>query len=239
MNPSHPNGSGQRCLPVNGRVFEDTIDGYFALQESLLQLLVRQQFTSAWISIVEAPFIVLPDIPPTSPVPMKLHPHTPSGIIQYMAVVAAVRNDKIQLSGVARWSGLTQDSAFQQKLPQSLRLAEPAFVRGIGLMAGEFETRNYGHISTAKSPGDIALLELRNQSPKQALHRLGWETGLFWGLQHNENTILRFNESNICIAEPRPLKPEYNDAEPAFEYLALNTGLQYPLATLKHLASEH
>lgn len=238
MNTSHTPGTGILCIPVSGRIFEDTVDGYFPLQESIHQLLLRQQFQSAWVSIVEAPFIYLQDLPDTSPVPMKLHADTPTGIIHYMALVATLRDNGIQLSGVARWTWLTGDSTRLNTFPKNCRLAEPAFVRGIGLHPGNFSTHSFGQISLADASSDIALVDLANQSARQSLAKLGWETGLFWGLRHATNDIPSLKNTAAWLGDSATNADKLITTGNSFECLVCNLRDRPDLAVMKKLATE-
>lgn len=234
--PTHNTYSG--CIPVNGRIFEDTIDGYFPLEESVRQLLLRHQFGSAWISIVEAPFIYLQDLPATSPVPMKLLADTPGGIIQYMALIAYLQEEQISLRGVARWAWLTEDPSYLNTLPKDCRLAEPAFVRGIGLLPGQINTRSFGQILQAEASSDIALVDLANQSAREALDRLGWDTGIFWGLQHEVNNILALNQNPACLGDLYVTADKTKASTGNFEYLIANLRDSTDLDVGKRLATE-
>jgi len=113
---------------IDGRVFEDTIDGYFPLSESLRQLLVRQACTAAFIRLLHAPAMEIPGLGANDPVPLTI---TKGHVcmIHELSVCARLTGESIQLSGIADWvwEPARKDSEFSPHW----RLAEPAFVRGV------------------------------------------------------------------------------------------------------------
>ncbi len=254
MKKLYGNSKEFSSFPVSGRIYDDTIDGYFPLPESIRQMLLRLKFCSAWISIVEAPFIDLPNLPATSLVPVRLHPDTPCGTIQYMALVATLDNDKVRLSGVARWSWLTSRSTRADIFPLSARLAEPAYVRGIGLYRGKYKTSSYGDIAitdsttgnSSKIAGGIAWGKTSKWPGIQALDALGWNSGLFWGLQHHESRIVYLNDENACLAKapaedmtmPTGISAKIT-AESTFEYLILDPHHHDIMEHIRPLVSDH
>lgn len=117
--------------PVPGRAFEDILDGYFPLGESVRQMMARNRFTSIWINLLHAPVMDLPGLPPTAPVPLHL-PRAYSGMIDAMTLTAVLYDGGARMAGVGNWfwiDGREETGTF----PALTRLGEPAFIRGIGL----------------------------------------------------------------------------------------------------------
>lgn len=119
-----------RAEPVSGAVFEDTIDGYFPLSESLGQMLARQGFDEAWVEIAHAPMMHIPGLAADEPVPLRLA-QGQAGMIRRLSVRVRQEAGRIKLSGSGVWRWL--ESGPEDLLPEDIRLAEPAFLRGIGM----------------------------------------------------------------------------------------------------------
>lgn len=113
---------------VRGHAFEDTIDGYFSLRDSLRQLMIRQSCNTAFVRILHAPVMEIPGLAVNEPVPLYIQ-EAYAGMIQQMTVLAEVKNDDIALSGIAEWKWEAEgnDILFSPEC----RLAEPAYVCGI------------------------------------------------------------------------------------------------------------
>ena len=77
----------QKSVPVSGDLFEDTMDGYFPFRESVRQMMARNGFAAAWISLAHAPMMDLPDVAADAPVPLRLRPEA-AGTIRSMALIA-------------------------------------------------------------------------------------------------------------------------------------------------------
>ncbi|WP_157018078.1 hypothetical protein [Mesorhizobium xinjiangense] len=162
--------------PVTGHAFEDILDGYFPLGESVRQMMARHGFASMWITLLHAPVMNIRGLPPTAPVPLSL-PKTYSGMIDDMALVATQADDGVRLSGVGDWfwvDGREETETF----PPSTRLGEPAFVRGIGVG---------GEAADANARATVALARRDVSRPleawlEEATGRLGWQASRAWGL---------------------------------------------------------
>lgn len=115
------------ALPSGGRAFEDTIDGYFPLHVSLRQMLHRNGFTAALVTLSHAPMLHVPGLPEDAPVPLNIRAGD-AGIIK----TARVWVSEDQLIGFGTWRWLTPQSTMQQHLDPAVRLAEPVFVDGTG-----------------------------------------------------------------------------------------------------------
>lgn len=162
-------------LPVEGRFFEDTIDGYFPLVESLRQMLVRQRFAAAWIDMSHAPMMDLPGLAADAPVPLRLD-KARAGMIRHLAGFVRLSPDGSTLGCIGRWTWITRGPI--DRLPAHIRLAEPAFLRGIGVGPGQVNSGWLGPVAVC--PGsDIALC--RAQALSAATDAPPWAGALTWG----------------------------------------------------------
>lgn len=116
--------------PAPGRLFEDLVDGYFPLGESLRQGLARNGLSAALVLITQAPILHLPQS--AGPVPLRL-PRGASGLIRRFWGYAWRQGAEVQLIGAGDWHW---DDGSLRPLNAATRLAEPAFLRGIGQVAG-------------------------------------------------------------------------------------------------------
>ena len=172
--------------PVCGHAFEDILDGYFPLSESVRQMMERHEFTSMWISLLHAPVMNIRDLPPTAPVPLYL-PKIYAGMIEHMVIAAETAGDAVRMSGVGEWfwvDGTRSVSSF----PTSTRLGEPAFVRGIGIRSSA------AMVPDTPSSHTLALAHVDEAVPveeglSEAAWRLGWSTARVWGLGTSSSEI--------------------------------------------------
>ena len=117
--------------PLAGHVFKDTIDGYFPLQESLKQMMKRRGFSSAIIALRFAPAMEIPDLAPHDPVPL----YVTDGfgcMINQMTLVVRYVDDEVEIEGLGDWQWLDGPLVDEPGFSPRHRLAEPAFIRGIG-----------------------------------------------------------------------------------------------------------
>lgn len=135
-------------LPVAGRFFEDIIDGYFPLSESLRQMLARQDFGAALVVITHAPVLHLPGDDGTGPVPMRLQKAS-AGLIRAFLGLAVRQGNGMRLTGVADWVW----PGTERGLGAATRLAEPAFLRGIGLYPGAEDGADFGQVARDPASG--------------------------------------------------------------------------------------
>jgi len=125
--------SNHHCLHVAGNFFSDIIDGYFSLHDSLLQMMIRQDFHGAWISIAHIPFIN-PSVSSAYPLlPVKLASQYNYGYINRMELAVAVEGERLKIKGVSNWTYLHKNENKREYFLPSFRLAEPAFIHGIGI----------------------------------------------------------------------------------------------------------
>lgn len=124
-------------FPPDAKAFEDIIDGYFPLRESLRQMLQRNGFASACVTLFHTPIMDIPGLAPTAPVPLRLDRGV-AGLADRLDVIVAQCGPDLRLCGYGRWRWYSDSSAQDSVLPASTRLAEPAIVQGIGLVDGSF-----------------------------------------------------------------------------------------------------
>lgn len=113
-----------------GNAFEDTVDGYFPLRESLRQMMLRHEFDVALIHFQHAPAMEIPGLDFEEPVPLSIT----SGhacMIHKMLLVLHRTNNGVTISGVGQWTWWGDHRATERVFSSEHRLAEPAFVRGI------------------------------------------------------------------------------------------------------------
>jgi hypothetical protein len=122
--------------------FEDIIDGYFPLRESLRQMLVRNGFAAACVTLVHAPIMNISGLAPHKPVPLRLD-HGTAGIADRLDIIVALYGQEPRLSGYGRWRWYSDGDGSDDLMAPSTRLAEPAIVQGFGLSAGGFHTETF------------------------------------------------------------------------------------------------
>jgi len=123
-------GENDRFLGV---FFEDIIDGYFPLKESFRQLLIRQGLDFAIVFFIFAPVLKNNKLRKDSPVPLHITPKI-SGMITNFAALVELSGADLITTGVADWFWENENSAKNCNFFTTDRLAEPAFVRGMGLI---------------------------------------------------------------------------------------------------------
>ena len=117
---------------ITGTAFEDTIDGYFPLRESLRQMLVRNSFDAALVFILHAPAMEIPGLKPEDPVPLYIT-QGHGCLLHELALVVQLVEAQAVISGVGRWSWWNGHRSHEHQFSDMHRLAEPAFLRGIQL----------------------------------------------------------------------------------------------------------
>lgn len=160
---------GRKCTAVvaaiGGCAFEDILDGYFPVHESVRQLMVRQCFTAMWITVRHAPVMKISALPSTAPVPLFL-PETHSGMIDRVVLSVEKSADDIAMTGWGAWfwaDGREDVGVF----PPLARLGEPAFVQGIGIFnANAVERTHRTSVGLARidhAPFDLSVGDLARQ----------------------------------------------------------------------------
>lgn len=150
-----------RAIPVEATRFEDIIDGYFPLQESLRQMLNRNGFASACVTLTHAPIMDIPDLPPDAPVPLRLTQGI-AGLAERLDIIVTLDGLEAQLSGAGKWHWYSKERAPSKLLSPLTRLAEPAIVQGIGLVAGGSQTKTFGKVSVREESEFVILQGQRN-----------------------------------------------------------------------------
>ena len=177
-------GTKPTIIPLAGHVFEDTIDGYFPLQESLKQMMERQGFVAAIVSLVLAPAMEIPELAPADPVPLYVTVGF-GCMINRMSIVVRCVDGKIETEGLGNWKWFDGPSVADRHFSSLHRLAEPAFVQGVGFKVGALNSSVLGSIEKGSLPSDFALLRLDENekvSRGDVLQSLGWtEAQLFSG----------------------------------------------------------
>lgn len=143
--------------PLSDAFFEDIIDGYFPLVVSLHDMMARRRLGAALLSITHAPIMDIPGLPVTAPVPLNIASGR-AGIILGLTLHVAVTDHTLTLHGFGEWRWLDAGPV-PETLDPNTRLAEPAFLSGIGVprdMAADqpapFDIREGGAEGLAGSP---------------------------------------------------------------------------------------
>ena len=131
--------SNSEAVSLAATPFEDIIDGYFPLQESLRQMLVRNSFAAACVTLTHAPIMNIPGLAPDAPVPLRLDYGT-AGVADRLDLIVALYGREPRLTGYGRWRWYSDGAGSGDLMAHSTRLAEPAIVLGFGLVVGRFHT---------------------------------------------------------------------------------------------------
>lgn len=124
--------------PALAEPFEDILDGYFTLKESVRQMMARHDLTWAWLVIQHAPVMDIAGLGPLDPVPLHLRDGY-AGLIDGLTLTALRDGDNVRLTGAGAWRWL--DDRPDLALPSDIRLGEPAYFRGFGLSMSETPNR--------------------------------------------------------------------------------------------------
>lgn len=169
MTPGH---TTTQALPVAATRFEDIIDGYFPLQESLRQMLCRHGFASACVTLTHAPIMDIPDLAPDAPVPLRLLSGT-AGSASRLDIIVTLEGLEAHLSGAGHWRWYAGDGPQSEQFSPLTRLAEPAIVQGVGLVAGGIQTQTFGKLAVLKNSAFVILQD-------QGIDLHGLPHGFFW-----------------------------------------------------------
>ena len=184
-----------------GCAFEDILDGYFPLSESLRQLMERRRFICMWTTILHAPVMNISGLPSTAPVPLFL-PRIYSGMIDHMVLSAETSAEGIAMTGRGMWFW-TDGRAETGTFPPLTRLGEPAFVRGIGIYdvkaADSGDTRRacvgMARVDRATDPPDLAVGDMARQ--------FGWHDCRVWRLA-KAGASIRLDDTEPAFAGNGP-----------------------------------
>ena len=184
-----------------GCAFEDILDGYFPLDESVRQLMERRRFISVWITILHAPVMNISGLPSTAPAPLFL-PRIYSGMIDHMVLSAENSAEGVAMTGRGMWFW-TDGRAETGTFPPLTRLGEPAFVRGIGICdvngADSGGTRRtcvgMARVDRAIDPSDLAIGDMARQ--------FGWHEGRAWRLSE-AGAGIRLDDTQPAFAGDGP-----------------------------------
>jgi len=122
-----------QSILIRAKVFEDTIDGYFPLSESLRQMMERNRLDTALVRILHAPAMEIPGLKPQDPVPLLIT-NDHSCMIHQMTLIVRLDGNEIAVSGAGEWSWTREHRLKDDQFSTEHRLAEPAFIRGIQLV---------------------------------------------------------------------------------------------------------
>lgn len=153
-----------KTLPgIIGKPFDDTIDGYFPLHISLIQMLERKQFAAALVVLEYAPIIYIPDLPALAPVPMNIKAGS-AGLIRKMTLCVTPNS----ICGIGHWRWLNEPPKGQlDQLNPLIRLAEPCFVQGQSFVSGSEPTTILGSVNPS-SAGSLRIVECTSPSELNA-----------------------------------------------------------------------
>ena len=126
---------------VDGHPFAQAIDGYFPLHTSLRHMLDRNGFAAAVVTLGYAPIMRIPNLAPEAPVPLNIRAGHAGLIGQLSLCVTHTR-----ICGIGDWRWFSSDGGADDLLDPLTRLAEPAFVEGVGLAKGDFPTAQFGPV---------------------------------------------------------------------------------------------
>lgn len=126
-----PTGADSLCATM-AVAFEETLDGYFPLRESLRQMLQRNDCAAALVFVLHAPAMEIPGLPPEDPVPLYITQGF-GCLVRQMALMVRLDADDTVVSGVADWTWWGGHRPDDRCFSDMHRLAEPAFLRGFKL----------------------------------------------------------------------------------------------------------
>ena len=121
-------------MPTGSPFFEDIIDGYFPLQTSLGDMMRRRGLKRALLSLSHAPIVHIPGLPLSAPVPVTIR-GADAGVIKQAVLFVEVLGQETVIRGYGDWRWLTGSNQ-HRNLDVVTRLAEPAFLSGLGLADG-------------------------------------------------------------------------------------------------------
>ena len=144
-------------IAVEAVPFEDFIDGYFPLGQSLRYLLDRRGFASAWIVMRVAPVMEIPGLRDHDPVPLHIDSKY-EGQIDWLSASVRRSGSTAGYFGAARWAWNEPALDLSNVLSPVVRLAEPAFIRGIGFLPGDLQTEALGAIRGTSGRTAVSIL---------------------------------------------------------------------------------
>ena len=162
--------------PLAGQFFEDTIDGYFPLQESLKQMMERQGFSAAIVCLSYAPAMEIPDLAPSDPVPL----YVTDGfgcMINRMTLVVRYSEGRAEIEGIGDWKWFDGPLVDAPHFSPLHRLAEPAFIKGVGFRASDLVAKKLEQLDAAARLANFAMVSSNSNeeiSGEDVLNALGW-----------------------------------------------------------------
>lgn len=172
----------QKFDEISGCFFEDIIDGYFPLKVSLAQMMRRNSFEMALLTLNHAPIIDVPDLPPEAPVPLNIRAGR-AGMIDQMTLWTWWSAGDLQMAGNAQWRFWTGEPGSACFDPMT-RLAEPAFLRGLGILKNEVDPVHRTNVASQIHRTRMAKLIVDGGGAQRRILQLntqGWANPRFWG----------------------------------------------------------
>ena len=162
--------------PLAGHVFEDTIDGYFPLQESLRQMMERQDFGLAIVSLRFAPAMEIPNLAPYDPVPLDVSDGF-GCMINRMTLVVRHVGDEVEIEGLGDWKWFDGPLVDAPSFSSLHRLAEPAFIKGVGFKASDSVVKKMLQGDEEGCLANFAVLSSSDDiTGEGVLNLLGWSS---------------------------------------------------------------
>ena len=181
------------------RFFEDVIDGYFPIGESLKQMLQRFHVSSAWVNFIYAPIIRGDHLAPSDPVPVNVAGCV-SGMINDVSIFISIENRNVALTGVGDWYWHNATTNESEPLASSHRLVEPVFVRGY-LFSDKREEKSIPRNHNEKERRGLQLSKEKSKTFKKGLEiKLHLEAQ--FGLIQRGKKIIK-NDSIILKADKK------------------------------------
>ena len=140
----------------------------------------------------------IPGLTSADPVPLHLNP-SHGGQVDWLTASIRISAQVASLSGLAKWHWNDTAKADEQKILTTLRLAEPAFLRGVGFMAGDINSRSLGKVRLETNDPNILLLSKGQLAADPASYKLKdkldsalcWRTDFSRGLATLSPTTLQ------------------------------------------------
>lgn len=226
--------------PVAAEIFDDIIDGYFPFAESVRQMMVRRSLSAAFISLSHAPMMDIPALAPASPVPLRILKGS-VGLVFAMQVLIVQKQDQIMCRGWGDWrwfNDMTKDHAVFDPMT---RLAEPAFIRAIGLHQGPNETDLFGSVrfetDSGVAIGHRSKVEIAGEPDFEP-----WSSAQAWGIfsASDDMIVHRSLDKNTGVKGPilRDILNEQCELRTEHPFILTRPSSAREHAILEHMQAE-
>lgn len=136
-------------------------------------MMERNGFSSAFVLMSHAPMAVFPNLPDDAPVPLNIRAGQ-AGLIDEVTLWLHQSGGTLEVFGNGSWRWLEDDGSDKGgQLDPMVRLAEPAFLWGIGLPADP-AVQGSGMVSVHLAPE-------KGQGLTDVQTQLGWSALRIWG----------------------------------------------------------